>query len=164
MRFLIFTILIFAFTAEVHSEPAGIFKTIEGDVELVHDGERRVPKVGQVLTELDRIKTGANSGAALTLIDGSVVSIGAKSIVSFETIQYKSSDQTGHLSLNILIGVMRMITGNLGKNQPEHVKIRTPTAVIGVRGTDFIVDVTDTPAYCEKIEHACRFQEPPLPI
>ena len=43
--------------------------------------------------------------------------------------------------VSLLRGSMRMATGLIAKLQPEQVKVTTPTTVIGVRGTDFIVEV-----------------------
>jgi hypothetical protein len=42
--------------------------------------------------------------------------------------------------LDLLQGSVRVVTGLLAKVNPERFKVRTPTAVVGVRGTDFIVD------------------------
>jgi hypothetical protein len=43
--------------------------------------------------------------------------------------------------VSILKGTLRMVSGLLVKANPEQVRLKTPTATIGVRGTDFIVDV-----------------------
>ena len=127
--------------ADTATPPAGIFKAVEGEVVLLKGETRSTPKVGQALAETDRIQTGAKSGAAVTLADGTVVSIGANSTVSLNTMRYEPVGQTGNLALQIVQGTLRMITGTLGKTQPDNVKVSTPTAVIGVRGTDFIVEV-----------------------
>lgn len=37
-------------------------------------------------------------------------------------------------------GSLRLVTGLIAKLRPEQVKVTTPTTVIGVRGTDFIVE------------------------
>ena len=121
--------------------PAGIFKAVEGEVTLIKGEARSTPKVGQPLAETDRIQTGAKSGAAVTLSDGTVISIGPNSTVSLNTMRFEPVGQTGNLALQIVQGTLRMITGTLGKTQPDNVKVTTPTAVIGVRGTDFIVEV-----------------------
>ena len=120
---------------------AGIFKAVEGEVVLLKGEARSTPKVGQALAETDRIQTGPKSGAAVTLADGTVVSIGANSTVSLNTMRYEPVGQTGNLALQIVQGTLRMITGTLGKTQPDNVKVSTPSAIIGVRGTDFIVEV-----------------------
>jgi len=55
---------------------------------------------------------------------------------SFDATTYE-----GNLAVNVLRGTMRMVSGLIRKNRPDAVRIETPTALIGVRGTDFIVDV-----------------------
>jgi hypothetical protein len=99
------------------------------------------PQVGQSVSESDRIETGSPGGAALTLGDGTVITIGANSSVTLTAVRYEPVNQTGNMVLQVLQGTLRMITGTLGKAHPESIKVNTPTAVIGVRGTDFIVDV-----------------------
>jgi hypothetical protein len=126
---------------EATASAAGIFKAVEGEVLLIKGDARSTPQVGQALAETDRIQTGPKSGAAVTLADGTVVSIGANSTVALSAMRYEPVGQTGNLAVQIVQGTLRMITGTLGKTQPENVKVNTPTAVIGVRGTDFIVEV-----------------------
>jgi hypothetical protein len=49
----------------------------------------------------------------------------------------------GWVETSILKGTCRFVTGFIGWLNPEAIKVTTPTAVIGVRGTDFIVEVHD---------------------
>ncbi len=130
-----------AHAAEPVAAQAGIFKAVEGEVFVLQGASRTQPKVGQAIAETDRIETGAKSGAAVTLSDGTVISIGANSSVALNTMRFEPVNQTGNLALQIVQGTLRMITGTLGKTSPDNVKVSTPTAVIGVRGTDFIVEV-----------------------
>ena len=130
-----------AHAADTAAPAAGIFMAVEGEGVLLKGAARSKPTVGQALAETDRIQTGAKSGAAVTLADGTVVSIGANSTVSLNAMRYEPVGQTGNLALQIVQGTLRMITGTLGKTQPDNIKVTTPTAVIGVRGTDFIVEV-----------------------
>lgn len=121
---------------------AGIFKAVEGQVFIVRGETRTQPQVGESVLESDRIETGNPGGAAITFNDGTVITLGANSSVALDAVRYEPVGQTGSLVLQMLQGTLRMITGILGKTQPDEVKVKTPTAVIGVRGTDFIVDVT----------------------
>lgn len=121
--------------------PAGIFKAVEGPVVVHSENRQKTPQVGQTISESDRIETGPKGGAALTMADGTVVTIGPNASVTLTSMRYEPVSQTGNLALQIVQGALRMITGSLGKTQPENVKVTTPTAVIGVRGTDFIVEV-----------------------
>jgi len=53
---------------------------------------------------------------------------------------FDAQSKNGSLLLNLLQGTLRMVTGVMGKTNPELIKVTTPTSVVGVRGTDFIVE------------------------
>lgn len=122
------------------NERSGTFKTLEGAVTLVR-GERSMPALpGGALREGDRIVTGPNSAVAFTLADGTVVSVGPNTSLDLTHFVFDTTSQNGSLLLNLLQGTVRMITGIMGKTNPELVRVTTPTTVVGVRGTDFIVE------------------------
>ena len=119
---------------------SGTFKNMEGTVAIVR-GDQRLPALpGLGLREGDRVETGANSAAAITLRDGTVFSVGANASVDLTHYAYDTTSQNGSLLLNLLQGTLRMVTGVMGKTNPALLKVTTPTSVVGVRGTDFIVE------------------------
>jgi hypothetical protein len=65
--------------------------------------------------------------------------LGPDSQLEIKGFTYDATKQEGNVILSMLRGTMRMITGLIGKAHPEAVKINTPTSLIGVLGTDFIV-------------------------
>ena len=69
-----------------------------------------------------------------------MVSVGPDSVVDLSTFEYNATTQDGNLLVDLLRGTLRMATGLIAKLQPAQVKVVTPTTVIGVRGTDFIVE------------------------
>ena len=89
----------------------------------------------------DRILTGAGSAAALTLQDGTVLAIGPDSALDLSQFQFNATTQEGSVLVSLLRGSLRMLTGAIARLKPEQVKVTTPTSVVGVRGTDFIVEV-----------------------
>lgn len=121
-------------------ERSGLFKTMEGDVTLLRDGRSQPALPGGALREGDRIVTGRNSAAAVVLNDGTVVSVGPNSSVDMTHYIFDPTTQNGSLLLNLLQGTVRMVTGIMGKTNPELIRLTTPTTVVGVRGTDFIVE------------------------
>jgi hypothetical protein len=120
----------------------GTIKTVQGEVTVVRDNTRVAAIVGGPVRMSDRIQTGADSAAAVTLKDGTVLSVGPGSVVDLNTFQYDSTTEDGNVLVSLLRGTLRMTTGLIAKTKPEQVKVVTPTAVIGVRGTDFIVAET----------------------
>lgn len=118
----------------------GTFKTVQGQVLREHADERAPAAVGDPVWEGDRIVSGPKSAAALTLRDGTVLSIGADSTVDLAQFQFDATTHEGNVLIALAKGSLRLVTGLIAKLRPEQVKVTTPTTVIGVRGTDFIVE------------------------
>ncbi len=118
----------------------GTFKTVQGQVTRIHEGQSSPAQVGDPLWESDRVSSGPKSAAAITLRDGSVLSIGADSSVDLAQFQFESTTHEGNVLIALVKGSLRLVTGLIAKLRPEQVKVTTPTTVIGVRGTDFIVE------------------------
>ncbi len=118
----------------------GTFKSVQGEVTVTRADGRRAAVVGDGIAAMDRLVTGANSAAAVTLKDGTVISLGPDSSLELEQFQFDSTTEEGNLAVRLLRGSLRMVTGLIAKLKPENVRVITPTTVIGVRGTDFIVE------------------------
>lgn len=118
----------------------GTFKAVQGDVTLVHETTRRAVVVGDPAFVGDRVLTGERSAAALTLRDGTTLSIGPASNLVLTEFQFEPTTREGNILVSLLRGSLRMVTGLVAKLRPERVQVTTPTTVIGVRGTDFIVE------------------------
>jgi hypothetical protein len=118
---------------------AGIVIFVSGDVQVVRNEtsqrlKRRIP-----LHNGDHVITGEDSRARLRMIDGTVLTLGANSGLSINRYQYSSQDNNGSARLELLKGVMRAVTGAIGKTKNRDFLVNTPVATIGIRGTDFWV-------------------------
>ncbi len=130
-----------ASTAHAQSQRSGTLKAVQGDVTVVKGDTKQTALSGDGVVQADRIVTGANSAASLTLRDGTALVVGPNSNVSLARFEYEPTTQKGGLLVDVLQGSIRMVSGLIGKLNPEQVKVKTPTVVVGVRGTDFIVEV-----------------------
>lgn len=122
------------------SDRSGTFKNIEGDVTLIRNSKSLPAAPGGKLMEADRIVTGPRSAAAVTLKDGTVVSVGPNSSLDLNHFVFDTTSQNGSILLSLAQGTLRMVTGIMGKTNPDLIKVTTPTSIVGVRGTDFIVE------------------------
>ncbi|MDR7306439.1 FecR family protein [Rhodoferax saidenbachensis] len=120
---------------------SGTLKAVQGSVEVIKGEARRVAAIGGPVAEAERIVTGAGGSAVILLRDGTLLTVGPNSQVDITRFQFDSTTQTGSLTVQVLLGTIRMVTGLLGKLQPENVKVGTPSSTVSVRGTDFIVEV-----------------------
>lgn len=125
---------------------AGTIKSVRGDVQLLSaSGTQRPASPGDALMPIDRVLTGADSAASVVLRDGTTMVVGPSSRLDVKEFHFDATTQDGGLLVSLLRGSMRMITGLIGKKQPDAVRVETLTATIGIRGTDFIVQADAQP-------------------
>lgn len=120
---------------------SGTLKNVHGSVQVAKGDTVRPAVPGGGVAAAERIVTGPQGSAVLLLRDGTQITIGPNSQVDITRFQFDATTQTGSLTVQVLLGTIRMVTGLLGKLHPENVKVQTPSSTVSVRGTDFIVEV-----------------------
>jgi hypothetical protein len=125
-----------------NSEVAQI-KTVSGQAEIVRNGVRTPARTGDPLYEKDTIETGADGSIGITFIDNTVMSSGANSEIVLEDYQFNSSNFKGSMLTDMNRGTVSMISGDIARSSPGAMKVKTPTAMLGVRGTRFVIEVKD---------------------
>ena len=109
-----------------------------GMVNAASSGDERVLGQGDSVFVSDTVTTGDKSFAVLQFIDGAKVTVRPNSTMLIEEYAYTGSDQD-QARLNLLEGGLRVITGAMAKSHPDHYKVKTPVALMGVRGTEFAI-------------------------
>jgi hypothetical protein len=122
---------------------AGIVKVLKGDVKVQQNGQDNVATVGLKLYPGDRVVTGVDAAAGITLRDDTLMSLGPKSTFVLEDFSFNESAGEGKIAVRLAKGTLRYVSGLIGKHSPQSQQVATPTATIGIRGTDFIVEVAD---------------------
>ena len=90
----------------------------------------------------DTIVTKAQSNAQILLLDETAITLGEKSELTIDEFIYDPQSKVGKIVSNIKIGTVRIITGEVSKNDPDNLKVNVPTGSIGARGTEFVVVTT----------------------
>ena len=90
----------------------------------------------------DTIST-AKAKAQVTFEDNTTVKLTEHSKVVIDDFVYDPKKGTGKLAINMAMGTARYASGQIAKNNPQQVAIKTPTASIAVRGTDFSTTVDE---------------------
>jgi len=88
--------------------------------------------------------TTANAKAGITFKDDTKVQITEHSKLVIDTFVYDGEKKTGKLNMKMALGTIKYASGQIAKNDPQQVMVETPTATIGVRGTDFSGTVDET--------------------
>jgi hypothetical protein len=126
-------------TTSPDSDRIGTFKQVQGEAWVGPPAARKTAVSGEGVKIADRLSTGQTGAATITLKDGTVLTVGPNSTMDLSAFEFNSTNQEGNLVLDLLQGSVRIVTGLLGKANPDKFKVKTPTSVVGVRGTDFIV-------------------------
>lgn len=125
------------------AEDAGQIKVVKGDVTLERDGKSQPAVIGARIMQSDTLKTGAGASVGVTLLDNTLLSAGPNSTLVIERFAFNSTTHQGQLDAGLKRGTLSMVSGKLAKQSPDAVRVITPTAVLGARGTEFHVQVTD---------------------
>lgn len=93
---------------------------------------------------MDTVQVGSKAQVDITFVDETKVKITENSRLVLDDFVYdpKKSD-AGKLGMRVALGTVRYTSGQIAKNNAQNVNIRTPTATIAVRGTDFAMTVDE---------------------
>lgn len=110
---------------------------LERGSKVVIDGE-----VGAGVQSMDTAVT-ANGTMRILFVDETRVDITEQSRLEIDEFVYDPANDIGSLSIKASLGTVRYASGQIAKKYKQNVKIRTPSATIGVRGTDFVMVVDE---------------------
>lgn len=120
---------------------AGRIKTVSGSAFIVRDRAMIPAKPGQVVFEADGLRTGADGSLGVTLKDDTRLALGPGSEVRLERFAYAPGTANLGMVLKFVRGVTAYVSGRLAKLAPDSIRLETPSAIVGVRGTTLAIRV-----------------------
>ena len=128
-------------TLSYGADAAGEIKKTRGQATIERSGQVVPAQVGASVFATDRLRTGADGRLGVALRDGTLLSAGPNSIVTLEKFRFDAQNDSGAMSVGVNKGSLAVATGKIAKKTPESVDFHTPTTVLGVRGTEFLIAV-----------------------
>jgi hypothetical protein len=98
---------------------------------------------GDLLEQADVLTTGANSSVGVTFIDGSRLSAGPNSRIELKQFRFDPTTNNGEFFADMQRGSLAIVSGQIAKQSPDAMKVKTPTTILGVRGTTFVVKIEE---------------------
>jgi hypothetical protein len=120
-------------------------KVVKGSVTVERGGAHLPAAVGMTLQEGDVIVTGRDSAAGVTFNDDSLVSIGPDSVLAIDRFAFDSTTHAGRFDSSLRQGTLSAVSGKIAKQSPEAMTVRTPSTILAVRGTEFVVRAAPVP-------------------
>lgn len=115
---------------------------MKGSVTIENSAGSRNASLGSKLEEKDSVITAKKSKAQIIFEDETIVTVGKNSHFSIQEYLYEAG-QKPKAEFGLLKGAMSTITGKIGKIAPEKFLVKTKTATIGIRGTNFTIIVLE---------------------
>ena len=137
-------ILNFVFIGGVLADPIGEVIEQTGSGQIIRDKEEIVVS-GSYLpeVELNDIAETANGKMKIEFLDKAQLDLKEHSEVLIDEIYYDPDPSLSKMSMKFTMGTARFASGSLGLINKANIDIQTPTATIGIRGTDFTTTIDE---------------------
>jgi hypothetical protein len=134
-----------AFAALLAAQPAlaeiGRVKSSVGVVSIQRAGRPLPVSPGVKLEPGDVLVTGKTGRLGVAFTDNTRFAVGPNSRVALTEYIYDRTRQTGSFLTSVNRGSLGVVSGRIAKSQRDAMRVRTPTSMLGVRGTKFVVEV-----------------------
>jgi len=128
-------------TAEDERRPIGVVKTATGDATIQREGLRIAAQPGYPLLRGDVLSTGATGAMGVMLRDDTILSLGPSTETSIEQFVFEPAEQKLGMVVRVARGFIGYLSGRISKLAPGAVRLETPVATLGVRGTYLAVRI-----------------------
>ena len=130
----------------INTQPIGSITAIEGEVYVWHKGERDAPpaRLGDSIYLYDHIQTDPQSRVQILFKDESLLNLAENTTMQITEHIYSPEENRRSSVFRVLMGKVRAIVGRYFTGAGSRYKVSNPTAIIGVRGTHFVLDATVT--------------------
>jgi hypothetical protein len=135
---LILVLIIFMFTQSYgfSKEFIGVISAGIGDIT---NQKNEKLSTGSKIFYGDTIIVKEKSNAQILLLDETALTVGEKSELTIDDFVYDPETKVGKIVSSIKLGTVRIITGEISKQNPDNLNVKVPTGSIGARGTEFAV-------------------------
>ena len=134
-----------AFAVLAIAQPAaaeiGRIKAIIGAVSIQRGASIIAANPGFQLDQGDIVLTGKTGRVGIAFLDNTRMALGPNSRITLDEFAYDRSRQTGSFVTSVNRGSLGVVSGNIAKSKRDAMRVRTPTSLLGVRGTRFVVEV-----------------------
>ncbi len=115
----------------------GNIMALSGSASVTHSSGKSVKaQSGMKIFQGDKVMTHAKTRVQIMLKDETIVTIGANASFQFDKYFFDGTKRST-VQMRANRGFFRSVTGRMGKIAPDRFKVRTSSATIGIRGTDF---------------------------
>jgi hypothetical protein len=128
-------------SAQTRPQPAGRIKSASGSVSIVRAGTITAARTGDLIYQSDVLRTGADGRIGLALQDDTRVALGPSSEMRLDRFAFAPADGRLALAIAFVRGVAAYVSGRIARLAPDAIRLETPAAIVGVRGTALAIRI-----------------------
>ena len=125
--------------ARADDDHVALIKNVSGKTRVVRNDGFVDATSGMTLFASDRIVSGADGSTGIVFKDGTLLTVGPSTEVQLRDYAFEPKNAKYAFSMYLAKGTAIYSSGKIGKLAPDSVRVDTPTATVGVRGTRFII-------------------------
>ena len=138
---LVISLILSILSVSVYAEIGNVTSQTKA-ARITRKGDKILTEVNTPVEMRDLIET-LKGRTNIKFVDDTKVSVTEYSKLLIDEFVYNPEKKTGKLSLKAALGTIRYSSGKIAKNSRQNVKIKSPTASVSVRGTDFTINVQE---------------------
>ena len=119
----------------------GRVKLVSGITTIERGSQKIAATAGLILQKGDTIVTGKNGRIGITFNDNTRFAAGPNSRINVADFVFDDTTHRGQFLTQVDRGSLAIVSGQIAKSNRDAMRVKTPTALLGVRGTRFVVQV-----------------------
>jgi len=127
--------------AQAPEEPIGNVASVTGSASVIRNDKTTPLKVKDDIYLNDVVQTGANSALGITFIDATTFNLKASTKITIDNYVYEDGGKSNAAIFDVAKGTAAFVAASVAKT--GDMKIMTPTATLGIRGTTGLVEVPE---------------------
>ena len=134
------TMVTLAAPAASADDHVALFKSVSGTVSIVRNDTTLPATAGTTLFVADRLVSSAGASAGVVFKDGTTLAVGPSTQLLVRDYVFEPKNSKYAFSVFLDKGSAVYTSGQIAKLSPDAVKVSSPTATVGVRGTRFLIE------------------------
>ncbi|HSG93615.1 MAG TPA: FecR domain-containing protein [Methylotenera sp.] len=143
IRYSLVASMLFVISGAAFADSIGKIKKLSGQVSIERPSGNVTPSLGDSVYQTDKIVTGNDGYIGLLFNDDSRLAAGPSSTLALDKFNFDPVTHAGAFDVSMQKGTLSVISGKLTQKQPGALKVKTPAAILAVRGTEFSVRIED---------------------
>lgn len=137
----LFMVMGFASSSQADAIPVGIIRSVSNEADILRNNTLIPAETNMKVMNGDVVTTGPSGSLGLIFEDDTVVSMGPDSEFVIEDFLFKPAEKKLSFVVRMFQGTFSFLSGQITKLAPDAVRLETPDATVGMRGTHVLIKV-----------------------